>query len=67
MTYSKLTSLGWIAAAIAMAFGTIATAAAAADERKVSLDIERKNAGAALVELGESAGIQIAVPSGISG
>ncbi|MYA15284.1 MAG: TonB-dependent receptor plug domain-containing protein, partial [Gammaproteobacteria bacterium] len=67
VTYSKLTRLGWTTAAIAMALGTIATAAAAADERKISLDIERKNAGAALVELGESAGIQIAVPSGISG
>ncbi|MCY3839917.1 MAG: TonB-dependent receptor plug domain-containing protein, partial [Gammaproteobacteria bacterium] len=67
MIFNNFTSLGWITTAIAMAFAIVGTAAAAADERKISLDIERKNAGAALVELGESAGIQIAVPSGISG
>ena len=67
MIFNNFTNLGWITTAIAMAFAIVGTAAAAADERKISLDIERKNAGAALVELGESAGIQIAVPSGISG
>ncbi len=59
-------SMGWLVAAVVLG----ATATIAADdvenERKVDLAIERKNAGAALVELGESAGIQIAVPSGIS-
>lgn len=58
--------MGWLIAAVVV--GTTATSAAADAENapKVDLAIERKNAGAALVELGESAGIQIAVPSGIS-
>ena len=58
--------IGWLIAAVVA--GTTATTVAddAENAPKVDLAIERKNAGAALVELGESAGIQIAVPSGIS-
>lgn len=61
--------MGWLVAAVAAVVGGAVSTTAAADAEnapKVDLAIERKNAGAALVELGESAGIQIAVPSGIS-
>ena len=58
--------IGWLIA-VAVAGATATTVADDAENApKVDLAIERKNAGAALVELGESAGIQIAVPSGIS-
>ena len=49
-----------------LAFAVTATSADAVDERKFDLAIKRQAAGAALVELGERAGIQIAVPSAVS-
>ena len=47
-----------------VAFAVAVHASDAVDDRRFDLDIERQSGGAALVELGESTDIQIAVPSG---
>ena len=52
--------------AVSMALMATAVMANEANEREVDLAIERQGAGAALVELGESAGIQVAVRSDVS-
>ncbi|MDE0451348.1 MAG: TonB-dependent receptor plug domain-containing protein, partial [Gammaproteobacteria bacterium] len=52
--------------AVSMALTATAVMADEANEREVDLAIERQGAGAALVELGESAGIQVAVQSDVS-
>ena len=52
--------------AVSMALTATAVMANEANEREVDLAIERQGAGAALVELGESAGIQVAVQSDVS-
>ncbi len=52
--------------AVSMALTVTAVMANEANEREVDLAIERQGAGAALVELGESAGIQVAVQSDVS-
>ena len=44
----------------------LATTVATADEGEIDLAIERQDAGTALIELGELAGIQVAVQSGVS-
>ena len=49
-----------------LALAVTASSADAVEERKFDLAIKRQAAGAALIELGERAGIQIAVPSAVS-
>ena len=52
--------------AVSMALTVTAVMANEANQREVDLAIELQGAGAALVELGESAGIQVAVQSDVS-
>ena len=66
MGYSKRLAHLLIAVWTPLAFAANAASADAVDERKFDLAIERQAAGAALIELGERAGIQIAVPSAVS-
>lgn len=55
----------WIPLGVAVAVAATAATADAVDDPQFDLAIERKSAGAALMELGESAGIQIVAPSGV--
>ena len=57
----------WMPVALAMTVTPANATLPEPDKRKFDLAIERQDAGAALVELGESAGIQVAVQSGVSG
>ena len=49
-----------------VAFAVAVHASDAVDDRRFDLDIERQSGGAALVELGETTDIQIAVPSDVA-
>ena len=66
MTSNSLFVRWLFAALMPIALTTTAAMADEAKGREVDLSIERQVAGAALVELGESAGIQVAVQSDVS-